>query len=229
MSHCHDEHTHGGDGHDHHDHAGHSHDDDITPAIQSSLYNCIDFDAVTTFNESTLGSGKAILRKTWDERLSTDPELESDSDPELLMYIPFAGIVRLHTLLIRSPPDGTAPLTLKIFINRDGMDFSAASSTTPTQILSIPMIPPSSAPEVVEMPLKRALFNNVRSVTLFFEDNHSDGEEEVTKVWYLGFKGDYMKIGREPIITLYEAAANPKDHTNIVPGEKFSNESSFGA
>ncbi|KAK6535207.1 hypothetical protein TWF694_001676 [Orbilia ellipsospora] len=234
MSHCHDEHTHGsggGDGHDHHghDHAGHSHDDDVTPAIQSSLYNCIDFDAVSTLNESERNAGKKILRKTWDERLSTDPELESDSDQELLMFIPFAGIVKLHSLLIYAPPDGTSPRTLKIYVNRNDLDFSTVSDTTPTFTLNVPLVPPSSRPEVLDIPLKRSLFNNVRSLTLFFEENHSDGEEETTKIWYLGLKGDYMKVGREPIITLYEAAANPKDHTNLVPGEKYSNESSFGA
>ncbi|KAF3907253.1 hypothetical protein ABW20_dc0105815 [Dactylellina cionopaga] len=235
MSHCHNEHTHGSgggdDGHDHHhhDHAGHSHDDDVTPALQSSLYNTIDFDAVATFNESVQDAGKRILRKTWDERLSTDPELESDSDQELLMFIPFAGIVKLHSLLIYAPPDATAPRTCKIFINRDGLDFSTVSSTSPISTLDIPLVPPSSTPEVIEIPLKRALFNNVRNISLFFEENHSYGEEDVTKLWYLGFKGDFMKVGREPIITLYEAAANPKDHTNLVPGEKFANHSRFGA
>lgn len=29
---------------------------------------------------------------------------------------------------------------------------------------------------------------------------------------YLGFKGEWMKLNREPVSFLYEAAANPKDH-----------------
>ncbi|KAK6510048.1 hypothetical protein TWF481_004761 [Arthrobotrys musiformis] len=230
MSHCHHEHTHsgGGDGHGH-DHADHTHDDDVTPAIQSSLYNTIDFDAVSTLNESQPDAGKRVLRKTWAERLSTEPELESDSDQELIMFIPFAGIVRLHSLTIYSPPDTTSPRTLKIFKNRTDIDFSTASSTTPTQVVEIPLVPPSARPEVTEIPLKRSLFNNVRSLSLFFEENHSYGEEEVTKVWYLGLRGDFMKVGREPVITLYEAAANPRDHVNLVPGEKVAGGSRFGA
>ncbi|KAK6499269.1 hypothetical protein TWF506_003896 [Arthrobotrys conoides] len=235
MSHCHHEHTHGsgGDGHDHdhdHDHAGHTHDDDVTPAIQSSLYNSIDFDAVSTLNESEPDAGKRVLRKTWDERLDTTVQLESDSDQELIMFVPFAGIVKLHSLLIYAPPDTTSPRSLKLFINRTDIDFSTASSTTPTQTLEIPLVPAASRPEAIEIPLKRALFNNVRSITLFFEENHSYGEEEVTRVWYLGFRGDFMKVGREPVITLYEAAANPRDHVSLVPGEKFAaGGSRFGA
>lgn len=87
MSHCHNEHhDHAHGGHSHGD--GHDHSDDITPALQYSLYQHIDFDAVTTLNEATAHSGRAILTKTWAERLEELPELESDADEQLLMNIP---------------------------------------------------------------------------------------------------------------------------------------------
>lgn len=85
MSHCHDEHDHHGHGHDH---GEHDHSDDITPALQSSLYEQINFDEITTLNESRRDAGKAIVKKTWAERLSQDPELESDADEQLLMTVP---------------------------------------------------------------------------------------------------------------------------------------------
>jgi len=34
----------------------------------------------------------------------------------------------------------------------------------------------------------------------------------VTRVGYLGFKGDFMQLGRAPTNIIYEAAANPADH-----------------
>lgn len=88
MSHCHDEHAaHGG--HDHgHDH-DHDHSDDITPALQSSLYQQIVFDDIVTLNESERDAGKVIARKTWGERLSDEPELMSDADEQLLMTVPY--------------------------------------------------------------------------------------------------------------------------------------------
>lgn len=67
-----------------------------------------------------------------------------------------------------------------------------------------------------EIPVKRAYFNTTRSLALFFEDNWSDGEEDETRISYLGFKGDFMKLSKEPISFLYEAAANPGDHKAIV-------------
>lgn len=85
MSHCHDEH----EGHHHH-HGGdeHDHSDDITPALQFSLYQHINFDEITTLNESVQGAGKAIVKKTWAERLDEEPELASDADEQLIINVP---------------------------------------------------------------------------------------------------------------------------------------------
>jgi len=65
---------------------------------------------------------------------------------------------------------------------------------------------------VQDIPVKRALFGKVQSLTLFFEDNFGQGEEDVTRVTYLGFKGEWMQLGKAPTNILYEAAANPADH-----------------
>lgn len=88
SGHCNDEHD--ASGHSHgNEHAGHDHSDDITPALQFSLYQHINFDTITTMNEAELGSGKAIVKKTWAERLQEQPEVESDADEQLLIHIPY--------------------------------------------------------------------------------------------------------------------------------------------
>ncbi|TGZ77623.1 DUF1000-domain-containing protein [Ascodesmis nigricans] len=211
--------------HEHHDHSGgdgHSHEDDLTPALQSSLYQHIDFDRIVTYNEETQGSGKAIVKKSWDERLSETPVLESDADEQILMYIPFTGQIKLHSLLFRAPPDTSAPNTLKLFTNRDDLDFTSVSDLQPIQTLTLPLTPTTSdGTTIVEMPVKRALFNNTHSLTLFFEDNHSGGDEDVTRLSYLGFKGSWAPLNREAVNVLYEAAANPRDHKNLVPGANY--------
>ncbi|KAK3672568.1 hypothetical protein LTR78_007619 [Recurvomyces mirabilis] len=204
MSHCHDE---GHHDHGHDDHV-HDHTDDITPALQNHIYEQIDFSAINTLNEATASSGSAIVQKAWTERLSTEPELSSDADEQLLMHIPFTAQIRLHSILLRTSTSDSAPKTLKLYLNRDDLDFSTASSMQATQTLEL-----AQSNEVQEYPVKRALFNTVRSLDLFFEDNWSQGEEDVTRISYLGFKGEWMKLSREPVNFLYEAAANPKDHT----------------
>ena len=92
MSHCHDEHAGGGgddDHHHHHHHDGHDHSDDITPALQFSLYQHINFDEIHTLNEAQYGSGKAVVKKTWAERMDEQPELASDADEQILINIPY--------------------------------------------------------------------------------------------------------------------------------------------
>ncbi|RYP31638.1 hypothetical protein DL767_005645 [Monosporascus sp. MG133] len=210
MSHCHDEHAghgHGGGGHGHHDHE-HDHSDDITPAIQHSLYQHINFDAVNTMNEAVPGSGKAVIKKTWAERMQVEPELVSDADEQIIVNVPFTGQVKLHSILLRSSPSPSAPRTLKLFVNRDDVDFDTAEELQPTQTLEL-----ARTGEVQELPVKRALFGKVQRLTLFFEDNFGEeGDEVMTRISYLGFRGEWMQLGRAPANILYEAAPNPNDH-----------------
>ncbi|KAF2129204.1 DUF1000-domain-containing protein [Dothidotthia symphoricarpi CBS 119687] len=199
---CHSE-SHGDD----HDHA-HDHTDDLTPALQNILTAQIDFSALITLNEDASNSGRAICQKPWTERLSTAPELVSSADEQLLMIVPFTGQVRLHSILIRASTSPSCPKTLKLFLNADGgFDFDTASDKPATQELCV-----SQTNDVQEIPVRRVLFNTTRSLGLFFEDNWSDGEEDETRITYLGFKGDFLRLNKEPVSVLYEAAANPSDH-----------------
>ncbi|KAL2430553.1 hypothetical protein ABEF95_010741 [Exophiala dermatitidis] len=216
-NHHHHGHGHGhGHGDDHgHGHGGcgdgHDHSHDLEPALQSNLYKQINFEGIITLNEAEPRSGAAIVQKTWDERLNERPMLESDADEQLLMHVPFGGSCKLYSILIRTSESDSAPSTLKLFRNRDDMDFGLASELQPTQTLNLP-----KSNDVMEIPLNRALWNGTTSINLFFEDNHSGGEEDVTRIGYLGFKGDFMALNREPVSVLYEAAANPQDHKLIL-------------
>lgn len=119
----------------------------------------------------------------------------------------FTGQIKLHSLLIRTSNSDSAPRTLKLFINRDDLDFSTASELPPVQELHL-----SRTSDVQDIPVQRAKFGRVQNITLFFADNHGDGEEDMTRISYLGFKGEWMKLGGAPQEILYEAAANPADH-----------------
>ncbi|KAI8959447.1 translation protein [Daldinia sp. FL1419] len=203
MSACRDEHDHDHGSHGHH-HDEHDHSDDITPALQHSLYQHIMFDSITTLNETQHGSGKDIVKKTWAERNELEPELVSDADEQVIINVPFTGQVKLHAILLRAPADASAPCTLKVFVNREDVDFDVATDLQPTQTFEL-----SQVNDVQEIPVRRALFGNVRRLALFFEDNFG---EDNTRISYLGFRGDWMPVGRAPTNILYEAAPNPSDH-----------------
>lgn len=139
----------------------------------------------------------------------------------------FAGQVKLHSLLLYTAPSREAPKTLKLFKNRDDLDFSIAADLEAVQTIEVPQPVPGA--DVFELPLSRALWNTTTSITIFIEENWSNGEEDVTRLGYVGFKGSHMALNREPISVLYEAAANPSDHVaiqgvdgitrNVMPGQ----------
>ncbi|KAI4207613.1 MAG: hypothetical protein LQ346_000420 [Caloplaca aetnensis] len=194
-------------GHGHNHSHDHDHADDIEPALQTLIWKQIDFENIRTLNESESDQGAKIVEKTWLQRLDAEPNLESDADEQLLIFIPFTGVVKLHSVLIRSSEDPSAPKTLKLFSNRDDLDFSTASDLQPTQTLEL-----SQTSEIQDIPVKRTLFGNTYNLNLFIEDNFGD---EVTRIYWIGIKGEFSLLNREAIEILYEKAANPKDHTLI--------------
>lgn len=56
------------------------------------IWKQVDFDNIRTLNESELNAGAKIVKKTWQQRLDADPELESDADEQLLMFVPYVSI-----------------------------------------------------------------------------------------------------------------------------------------
>ena len=82
-------HGHGNDEHDH------SHE--LNPALQLNLCQQIDFDGITTLNEAQPKSGAAIVKKTWAQRLDEIPALDSDTDEQLLMHIPYGTLSGLSS------------------------------------------------------------------------------------------------------------------------------------
>ena len=226
MSHN-DSHDHSHDSYDHDDNHTHDHSDETQPALQNLIWKEIEFEKIRTLNESELDAGAKIVEKTWPQRLNAEPELVSDADQQLLMFVPyvykpsygnnrmlayvafsFAGALKLHSILVRSSDSSAAPKTLHLFLNKDDLDFSSVIDIPPTQTLNL-----SQTSDIQEIPVKRRLFGNTYSLTLFIEDNYGDQKSRLN---YLGFKGEFMRLNRKPVEVLYERAANPKDHAPVV-------------
>ncbi|KAI8354156.1 galactose-binding domain-like protein [Blakeslea trispora] len=196
MSHCHDE------------HCDHDHDDLPESGEQFLLYSKIDIDNVRCLNEAESNSGKKVIRP-WNERMDDDKFLESDADEQLIVHVPFTGTVKLRSICLRTDKSDAAPSKMKVFINRDDVDFDVAESYTPTQEFDLV----ENSDQVVEYGVKVTKFSNIRNITLFFPENFG---EDVSIIRYIGFKGEWSEMKRDPIITIYEASANPADHK--IPG-----------
>lgn len=191
----------------------HDHDHDHSPPPEDtnqvqSLFEKVQTSAVRALNEKVTGSGAKIV-KPWNERFSTEPHLESDSDEQIILHVPFDGMIKLKSILIRCPNTTSAIKEMKVFVNKDDLDFDTIGDAKPTETFEC--VPFENASDLIEYPVKIRLYHNVKTVTLFFEHNWSD-DEEPTVLWFLGFRGEHMEIKDAPIAITYEAFANPKDH-----------------
>ncbi|KAI9019763.1 galactose-binding domain-like protein [Hyaloraphidium curvatum] len=197
--------------HDHSEGArDHDHDGKEGPdrGIEDSLYSHVFLDRVRCLNESVPEAGRTVF-KPWDERFDRTRFVESDADSQLLFHVPFTGLVKLKSICILGGPGESTPSRVSLFINNESLDFTSVEDTTPDQEFALL----SSVPEG-ETPwywTKVANFKSVRHLTIFIPENYG-GEDEATRVSYIGLRGEFETYHRDPIITVYEAFANPADH-----------------
>ena len=91
------------------------------------------------------------------------------------------------------------------FHNREDIDFALASELPPTEeLVTIAPDVAISHHDIIEYPVKRQNFNNVRNITLYIEDNWSQGDEDVSQMWYIGFKGEWTELKDVPLVAVYE-------------------------
>ncbi|KAH8926114.1 DUF1000-domain-containing protein [Atractiella rhizophila] len=193
--------------HVHDAHCGHENDDSHLVAgegTQDLLFSKIDIENVQFLN--AVENKATNVFKPWDERLDESKFVESDADEQLIIQVPFTGNVKLRSIIVKSGPSGNTANKLKIFSNRT-LDFNEADSSVGTQEIDIPI-----SREAVEYPLRVAKFPVVKNLSLFFPSNHG---EDSTRVYYIGFKGEFSEFKEQPMITVYELKANPADHTKV--------------
>lgn len=204
-----------------HNHScGHEHDDadHIRPGEgqQDLLYLSVDRDQVTALNEKVSGSGSAII-KPYDGRNDETRFLESDLDDDLLIHIPFAGSVRIRSLLLKSGPADETPRAIHIYKNADQLPIEDAAAESPPPTQKLTSIPESR--DVVEIPLLAARFPDVQSITLYVPGSRG-GERGLTdphtRIYYIGFRGEALVLRRAgPQNLIYESAPRATDHTRI--------------
>ncbi|KAL9901204.1 PITH domain-containing protein GA19395-like [Glossina fuscipes fuscipes] len=81
--------------------------------IEYSLYEKIDLDNLECLNEKLEGSGKRVFRP-YENRLDITQFVKSDSDEELLFYIPFTGNIKLKGIIIIEGNDDSHPNKMQL-------------------------------------------------------------------------------------------------------------------
>ena len=211
----------------------HDHDceaEDCGPAW--SLHRHVATARLRALNAAAPADASKLLRP-WGERATpASPPLVSDDDdpPELLVHVPFEGLVKITAFALVSCCDGsggggasssssssssstTAPPTrVRLFVNRDDLDFDSLASAEPTQEFELVTAAEGAR---VEYPCKPSKFSGVYSVDVHFPGNGNNDCN--TRVDFLGFKGTHTQGKREAVVAVYESRAMPADHK--LPGE----------
>lgn len=152
---------------------------------------------------SSLRSGKAPV--TSDS--GTKDWVESDTDPELMIHMPFQSTLKIHSLQITSSAQPGSevdedddeipmrPKTIKLFINKPNI-VGFDEDVEPTQEITIGEGDWKGATATV--PLRYVKFQKVSTLCVFIVDGDRDGGERtrVDRIRIIGESGEKREMGK---------------------------------
>ncbi|VDM61806.1 unnamed protein product [Angiostrongylus costaricensis] len=145
-------------------------------------------------------------------RLDKTDFVVSDCDEELLFNLPFYGHVRITGISVIGDEDESHPAKIRLFKDRSMMSFDDCSIEADQEI-NLKQDPNG----VVDYPLKASKFGTLSHMSVHIQTNFG---AELTKVYYIGLRGEYQADFRQQIaIATYEARPLMKDHKGEIPDE----------
>lgn len=143
---------------------------------------------------SSLGQSKPAAKKDW---------IESDTDEQLMMFLPFQSTLKLHSLHLTSLPpadddDVSRPRTVNLYINRANvLGFDEAESIPATQSLVVADGDWDAKTGTAKLDLRFVKFQNVSSLVVFVVDGAGNGEKtRLDRVRLVGESGETKAMGK---------------------------------
>ena len=130
--------------------------------------------------------------------------VETDTDEQLMLFIPFMSSMKVHSLHVTSLPDkddSDAPMrpkTLKIYVNRANiLGFDEAEDVEATQEITLNDRDWDEKTGTAKVELRFVKFQNVKSLVLFVIDGDGDGDKvRVDRLRFLGESGEKRDQGK---------------------------------
>ncbi|KAM0854975.1 hypothetical protein ACQ4PT_050069 [Festuca glaucescens] len=151
------------------------------PRGQVDLVDFIDWTGVECLNQDPAHPIANAFKQGYRE--DDGLHLASDSDEQLLIYIPFMQVIKLHSVLFKGPEE-EGPKSVKLFSNKEHMGFSNVNDFPPSDSVDLSS---SHLLESKPVTLKYVKFQNVRSLTMFIEDNQSGAD--ITQIQKIALYG----------------------------------------
>ncbi|CAK4656749.1 hypothetical protein LEN26_004354 [Aphanomyces euteiches] len=200
----------------------HSHDHDHSHEVEDSegdsLFKYIDTSKVRCLNaldeeQRTHPFKSAAMKKNRDTFLDSN-----EDDPEMILYIPFTEAVSVKSICISGGEDGLHPKSVKLFANREDIDFSNATELPPLQKFELV----EDFDAQIDYPLHLRKFQGISSLIMYFETSMGGDQ---TRIYYIGLKGESKKWRHGVVECVYESRPQLSDHK--IPGATTSFSNTF--
>ncbi|KAL4960413.1 thioredoxin-like protein 1 [Aspergillus stella-maris] len=148
---------------------------------------------------SALGNGKGSGKdKDW---------VESDTDEQLMLFVPFNSTLKVHSLHITSLPpkegeeDDEVPMrpkTIHLYTNRAHvLGFDEAEDITPVQVITLEAGDWDSKTGTAKIDLRFVKFQSVFALNVFVVDGDGDGEKtRIDRIRIFGEAGEKREMGK---------------------------------
>ncbi|KAL8821559.1 MAG: hypothetical protein Q9223_000403 [Gallowayella weberi] len=155
---------------------------------------------------SALADGKGKAASGQSEK--TKDWVETDTDEQLMLFIPFQSTLKVHTLQITSvPPKDTdseaddtpmRPKTIQLYTNRAHvLGFEEAEDIPATQAITLQSQDWDRTTATAKIELRYVKFQNVSSLVLFVLDGEGNGERvRIDRLRIVGEKGSLRELGK---------------------------------
>jgi hypothetical protein len=126
-------------------------------------------------------------------------------DRQLLLFIPFTANVVLRGISLIGGDDEMAPRRMKVFLNKDDIDFDNVDQLSPAQEWEL-----TNSNEEILYSTRVSKFSRVHQLIVYITDNYG---ADRTRLYYMKLTGDFKGPLREPILNaVYESSPNPVDY-----------------
>nr|POE51603.1 thioredoxin-like protein 1 [Quercus suber] len=186
-----------------------------TPRNYSDVTGSVDLLGLDFLNlDSEAGDKRTIFDNSKPSSLDTKGKategkkdwIESDTDEQLMLYIPFQATLKLHSLHITSyTRDGgdddeasARPRTLKFYTNRSHVvGFDEADDTPAVQEIEIKDGDWDAATSTAKVEVRFVKFQNISSLVVFVVDCDGDGEKtRIDRLRLFGETGEKKAMGK---------------------------------
>ena len=171
--------------------------DDVSSSVESPG---LDFMNVS----SEAGGAKSVFESSAPSKAADKKDwIESDTDEQLMLFIPFQSTLKVHGLHITSCPPADddevmRPKTIQLYTNRSNvLGFDEADGVAPTQTITIEEGMWDAKTSTVRIDLRFVKFQNVTSLVVFVVDGDGEGEKtRVDRIRIIGESGETRKMGK---------------------------------